>query len=315
MIVLVLATTAVVEWIEEEPEPVVVKVFKQQPKVEKRKRMVVKATKKKPKKVRNSRVYKKKKVVKKKKRTRRVVAKKRVKARSTIAKNTKRSVKPQAKRRSKVKKRSLGQMGALGVLGGKNSNARGRSGLDIGRLRAGGVSGLGKGARSGTSRAVYNKGLVAVRSGGGIGSGSGARGGGAYNTRGKGGGRNGYGKRDLSGIAAAFSRPVTSEAIIEGGLSRSQIAAVIEKHMGEIVYCYEKGLQKMPSLGGRVGMRFVIGSRGRVTSAKVARSSLRSSMVESCMVRRLKSWKFPKPRGNVDVKVSYPFVLRRLNQG
>jgi hypothetical protein len=30
---------------------------------------------------------------------------------------------------------------------------------------------------------------------------------------------------------------------------------------------------------------------------------------------RLKTWKFPLPEGGVDVKVSYPFILRRAGQG
>ncbi len=312
LVVLILLSTGVAELIKDEPEEVIVEVFKQpkQIKKEKRRRVVAPAKKKIKKARRYAKTVKKKKRVKK---SRALVAKKARKQRSTIAKNTKRNVRPQAKRRSKTRKRSLGQMGALGVLGGPNSNARGKSGMDIGRLKSGSVAGLGAGARGGVSRAVYNKGLVAVRSGGGIGSGSGARGGGSYNTRGKGGGRNGYGKKDLSGVSAAFSRPVTSEAVVEGGLSRSQIAAVIEKHMGEIVYCYEKGLQRKPGLSGRVGMKFVIGGRGRVTTARVAQTSLRNRTVENCMVGRLKTWQFPRPKGNVDVKVAYPFVLRRLN--
>ncbi|RYZ78956.1 MAG: AgmX/PglI C-terminal domain-containing protein [Proteobacteria bacterium] len=43
--------------------------------------------------------------------------------------------------------------------------------------------------------------------------------------------------------------------------------------------------------------------------------SMNSKIIEDCIVMRLKTWQFPLPQGGVDVKVSYPFVLRRAGQG
>ena len=101
----------------------------------------------------------------------------------------------------------------------------------------------------------------------------------------------------------------------DGGLDKDQIAAVINRHIGEVIYCYEKGLQVQSGLSGRVGIRWVIGGNGSVNSAAVESSSLGNSQVEGCIVNHLRTWKFPKPIGGVNVKVSYPFVLKRVNHG
>ncbi len=119
----------------------------------------------------------------------------------------------------------------------------------------------------------------------------------------------------IAGSSGAYFEPLAEDSIVEGGLDRDQINAVIQQNLGEVTYCYEEGLQSHPRLAGRVAVHFVIGSRGWVTAAHVANTSLRSPRVESCIVQKLRGWKFPRPTGNVSVRVTYPFVLKRLSQG
>jgi TonB family protein len=220
--------------------------------------------------------------------------------------------------RSKVRrgqartKINVAKTGALGVLGGMKSGSKNSAGLNLNSVsnsRGSGVS--GRGGRGGHSRALPGKGLIAA----GVGAGGKARGSGGYGTSGKGGGRPGYGKMSMRGASGAYFQPLEEEALIQGGLDREQIAAVINRNMGQIIYCYEKGLQTKPSLSGRVNVRWVIGANGRVQGAKIASSSLKSARVESCLVQKLRGWKFPKPHGNVSVSVLYPFNLKRLGSG
>ncbi|MEO0335503.1 MAG: AgmX/PglI C-terminal domain-containing protein, partial [Pseudomonadota bacterium] len=175
--------------------------------------------------------------------------------------------------RSKVRrgqartKINVAKTGALGVLGGMKSGSKNSAGLNLNSVsnsRGSGVS--GRGGRGGHSRALPGKGLIAA----GVGTGGKARGSGGYGTSGKGGGRPGYGKMSMRGASGAYFQPLEEEALIQGGLDREQIAAVINRNMGQIVYCYEKGLQTKPSLSGRVNVRWVIGANGRVRGAKIA---------------------------------------------
>lgn len=214
--------------------------------------------------------------------------------------------------RTKIK---VENVGALGALGGMKSGSKKSAGFNMNALndsRGTSWNGAGEGGVGGMERAVHGKGLAASA----IGSGGKIEGGGGYGTRGKaGGGRPGYGTMGMGGTAAAYFEPVTEEALVEGGLSRDQIAAVINRHIGEIIFCYEKGLQTKPNLSGRVGVKFVIGGSGRVAQAGVQSSSLNDSSVEGCILNRLRGWPFPKPIGGVNVKVQYPFVLKRMSHG
>ncbi|MCC7405236.1 MAG: AgmX/PglI C-terminal domain-containing protein [Bdellovibrionales bacterium] len=203
------------------------------------------------------------------------------------------------------------RMGALGALGGTPSGFKGSRGLNLKSPAPGTGAGFsGVGGSGGLYQQVATSGLISAPVGSGKGEGAGG-----YGTRGKGGGRSGYGKMTMAGSSNGYSQPLSEEALIEGGLDRDQIAAVINRNLGQVIYCYEKGLQSEPKLSGRVAVRFTIDGNGRVKTAGLANSSLRDAKVEGCILTKLRGWAFPQPIGRVNVKVTYPFVLKRLSQG
>ena len=212
--------------------------------------------------------------------------------------------------------KNVQRIGALAALGGVKTGTRGYEGLDTQSMknirsagRGNGGGGVGASGQGGIKGYLPGNGLIA----GSAGNGGQAQSAGGYGTRGVGGGKAGYGKISLVGGTSAVSLPLDDEASVEGGLDKDQIIAVINRHRGQIVYCYEKGLQATPSIGGRVAVDFVIGPAGKITRAKVAQSSLGSKFVESCMLVRMKTWQFPRPVGNVNVDVLYPFELMRVS--
>ena len=210
-----------------------------------------------------------------------------------------------------TKTASVKRMGALAVFGSMNQGKQ-RGGVNLGAVSTSAGPGLGGSQGSGgVQTSLYGKGLVAAP----LGAGSNMQGGGGYGTKGKGGGQAGYGKLSLVGSAGTSTIPLGREALVEGGLDRDLIADVINRHMGQFRFCYEQGLQGTPGLAGRIAVRFVIGAQGQVRTAGIDNSTMNSSMVESCVVNRMKSLKFPLPEGGVDVKVSYPFMFRRTGQG
>jgi len=88
----------------------------------------------------------------------------------------------------------------------------------------------------------------------------------------------------LVGSAKPYFQAVESE-LKWGGLDRDQIAEVIQRHIGQIRFCYEQGLQAKPELAGRVAIRFFINSNGIVNTASVTHTSLHSTDVEGCIVQ------------------------------
>jgi hypothetical protein len=160
------------------------------------------------------------------------------------------------------------------------------------------LNGVGEGLRKTTVGNTGTKGL------GGIG------------TEGAGGGLGGYGDSLISsGAGRALSTvPLARQATVEGGLDRALIQATILRYLSQIRACYEEGLKQKPDLIGQISTDFEINAQGSLNFVKISKSSLNDRFVEDCVVEKMKSWKFPTPRGGVSVKVSYPFMLRPVGK-
>ncbi|MBX7081834.1 MAG: TonB family protein [Nannocystaceae bacterium] len=100
----------------------------------------------------------------------------------------------------------------------------------------------------------------------------------------------------------------TGTARVKGQLSKELIDKEVRRHRAQIGFCYNKQLARQPDLSGKVSLQWIIRLDGSVTGAKVKSSSLNNGDAESCMVRALQNWRFPKPEGGV-VEVEYPFVF------
>lgn len=225
-------------------------------------------------------------------------------------------VEPQ-KQKSKevVKRKSVRRLGALAVLGGLKKKGHikrdvGIGGVNLGSIKTSPGPGLGggKGGSGGAQASLYAKGLVAAP----LGMGGNTKGSGGYKTKGKGGGRDGYGQTTLIGSLKSATIPAEKELIVEGGLDRDSVSKVIERNMGQITFCYEQGLQRDPNLTGRIVTSFIIGTGGRVKASSLKSSTLNSRSIEKCVLLRLRTWQFPIPAGGVEVKVSaYSFLFKR----
>jgi hypothetical protein len=210
-----------------------------------------------------------------------------------------------AQKSKRAVSRNLGFLGLVGskdltkAVGGvptklKNVTAGAGKGGDAG---SGGevLTGLGKGLKKTT---VGNTGVAGL---GGVG------------TKGAGGGAGGYGNtvvasgegKGISAISVA-----SNDMLLDGGLSRYAINATIAKYLSQVRRCYENQLNKQPGLEGLVTVSFQINGSGMLNFSKVKNSTLKSPVVEKCITTKMMNWKFPKPKGGVNVNINYPFMLR-----
>jgi TonB family protein len=120
------------------------------------------------------------------------------------------------------------------------------------------------------------------------------------------------GKGDRAVAGKVTTQPRLSSIKGAGQLSKDEIQRVINAHVGEIQYCYEKQLRGNSGLAGRVVLEWTVTTTGAVSVVKVSTSSLSSSDATNCMMDRIKKWRFPKPRGNGGVTVVYPFVFNTI---
>ncbi|RMH00186.1 MAG: energy transducer TonB [Deltaproteobacteria bacterium] len=118
-------------------------------------------------------------------------------------------------------------------------------------------------------------------------------------------------KRSVKGTKRPKEKKVSvrpGRAKVRGQLSKALIDREVRRHRAQIAFCYNKQLLRFPNLSGKVVLSWIISMDGSVRNARVKSSSLGNRDAESCMVRALESWKFPKPEGGV-VQVDYPFVF------
>lgn len=145
----------------------------------------------------------------------------------------------------------------------------------------------------------------------GMGGGGSAYGVGGLGVKGIGYGASGYGTGGGRFAAKVQSDPVAvagSDAVVLGSIDRSYIDQVVKRHLNQIRYCYEKELQKDPTLAGKVVIKFVIAADGTVAAASVKESTLGNEVVEQCVAGRFLRMQFPVPAGGSStVVVSYPF--------
>lgn len=134
---------------------------------------------------------------------------------------------------------------------------------------------------------------------------------------GPGGAGVGYGKGERAGVSGqgkAYVSMDTSGSSVEEGLTKDEVGEVIHRHMSEIRYCYESAIVRTPDIQGKLVMDFTIGGTGTVKEASVRQSTLPDPRLDACILRRLLTWKFPLPKGGVEVDVSYPFLFKTLGR-
>jgi TonB family protein len=100
------------------------------------------------------------------------------------------------------------------------------------------------------------------------------------------------------------------ETVVLGALDKSLIEQVIKRNLNSIRYCYSRELNRNPTLGGKLTVKFTIASDGSVAKAET-KQGIGSPAVESCVAERFLRFKFPAPKGGGVVVVSYPIVFSR----
>lgn len=198
--------------------------------------------------------------------------------------------------------------GLLGAMNGAASNVFGPGGLGTGVNDA--LGGLKGGAGVGDAHGIGGLGSRGAGAGGG-GTGLGL---GGLGTKGGGRGAGGYGNIDLGGRGKDVTRVIPGKTTVVGGLSKADIEKVIRRHQNEIKFCYEQELQKTTDLAGKVAVLFNIDTTGTVVDANVSESTLGNNNAESCMLSRIRRWKFPESQGGVTT-VTYPWIFKPAGSG
>src|SRR5438067_13795323 len=160
---------------------------------------------------------------------------------------------------------------------------------------------------------AHGDGGLGLKSLGGTGGGGDASGLGLarIGTNGIGGGLASYGdgKGGLRGKTDADIGLGPGRPQVNGSIDPELIRKVVHEHRAQIRTCYETQLNAKPNLAGKLVSAWTIDQGGTVTEAHTQESTLRDHTVEQCVASKIKTWRFPIPKGGGEVFVTYPFIF------
>jgi TonB family protein len=97
---------------------------------------------------------------------------------------------------------------------------------------------------------------------------------------------------------------------VMGAIDRQLVYEVVHRFRAQIRYCHESiQLNSSPNLHGRIAVKFVISPKGSVATSMIAQSTIPNAQLEACIAGRVRTWKFPKPKGGGVAIVTYPFTF------
>jgi len=114
-------------------------------------------------------------------------------------------------------------------------------------------------------------------------------------------------------VSSGVGSYLTSSVEVRGALSKEVIKRVIQRHVNEVRYCYEQQLTLNPKLTGKVSIKWQINADGRASNPMLLggdATTLPNEEVGRCIMSRIVTWEFPKPRGGGIAIVTYPWILR-----
>ena len=109
-------------------------------------------------------------------------------------------------------------------------------------------------------------------------------------------------------VGEFISDPMSSTA----GCDKENIYKVVMRRKNLIKFCYDKALMLNPQLSGKLIVKWVIGAGGRVIKADIVVSSMKDKSVQSCVLTRIRSMRFAKPKAGTCV-VRWPFRFKPAN--
>lgn len=82
----------------------------------------------------------------------------------------------------------------------------------------------------------------------------------------------------------------------KGVLDPAAVSRVIKNKYGTLRSCYVQYLNTNPEAAGKIEIKFKINPRGRVTTSSATTNTV-GGTVGACVARKIKRWRFPKPKG------------------
>lgn len=85
------------------------------------------------------------------------------------------------------------------------------------------------------------------------------------------------------------------------------IESLVKPKLSDLNACYKEEQRRNPKASGKVMFSFVILKNGRTAEVRLLASTLKSPVMEGCLVGKMEAWQFPVPSDGQELRVRYPF--------
>jgi TonB family protein len=110
------------------------------------------------------------------------------------------------------------------------------------------------------------------------------------------------------GVVYPFTFSVP-KPVPQGKLDQALVVKAVKEHQADVSACYDEASKAKSHIAGTANVAFVISPSGKVSESKVHDSTTGSTPLDECLAGKVKTWTFPKPEGNGEVALIYPFVF------
>jgi Ca-activated chloride channel family protein len=100
------------------------------------------------------------------------------------------------------------------------------------------------------------------------------------------------------------------EISTSSGLSKEAVQKALKQQLSSIELCYQKALEKAPTIQGEATFRLVINSQGKITKVSLVSSKLNDKNLEQCLIQKVKGLNFPSPEGTDKVTATISFNFK-----
>ena len=102
---------------------------------------------------------------------------------------------------------------------------------------------------------------------------------------------------------------IGSDPVLEG-TAGDPILDVVRSHRPEIERCRAAAVAAGRVPVGKLVLKWQMGPDGRVASAETVSDETRAPTLAGCILARLRTWQFPRPKVNAVVFITCPFLFR-----
>lgn len=114
------------------------------------------------------------------------------------------------------------------------------------------------------------------------------------------------GKAWVSAYPIQFAQP---KQPAKGTLTEAEIVGTVKAKLADVQACLAEAHKEKADAAGTAELGIVVSSAGAVSDVKVLSSTTKMPTLDQCIVAKVKTWTFPKPKGGGEAAFKYPFKL------